>query len=246
MVAPAPERPIDGGMATEALIVHVVVSKFCDSLAAVSPVADAGAAGHLAGPLDVEQLGGQRLLVADTALRPGGQHGAVLEPTVCRRYDVAGARPWSWPNQDGAVVVLRGRRPAVVRRHLTLRPRMCIPRTARACVLPHIWRTSSGVLQVDGYDGFKRLAGDRVDHSVRLAFCWAHMRRALLRVPCLHQITARRRGAGTHPRPLRDRSGDPRPFRRTSKTGATGAKSTDRRGPACLAAGSRRTCLWHL
>jgi hypothetical protein len=35
----------------------------------------------------------------------------------------------------------------------------------------------SGVLQVDGYDGFKRLALDRADASVRLAFCWAHMRR---------------------------------------------------------------------
>ena len=30
--APAPERPIDGGMATEALVAHVLVSKFCDSL----------------------------------------------------------------------------------------------------------------------------------------------------------------------------------------------------------------------
>ena len=30
--APAPERPIDGGMATEALVAHMVVSKFCDSL----------------------------------------------------------------------------------------------------------------------------------------------------------------------------------------------------------------------
>jgi transposase len=30
--APAPERPIDGGMATEALIAHVVVSKFLDHL----------------------------------------------------------------------------------------------------------------------------------------------------------------------------------------------------------------------
>ena len=30
--APAPDRPIDGGMATEALITHVVVSKFCDGL----------------------------------------------------------------------------------------------------------------------------------------------------------------------------------------------------------------------
>jgi transposase len=32
VVAPAPERPIAGGMATEALITHVVVSKYCDSL----------------------------------------------------------------------------------------------------------------------------------------------------------------------------------------------------------------------
>ena len=30
--APAPERPIDGGMAREALVAHVVVGKFCDSL----------------------------------------------------------------------------------------------------------------------------------------------------------------------------------------------------------------------
>jgi transposase len=28
--APAPERPIDGGMATEALVSHVVISKYCD------------------------------------------------------------------------------------------------------------------------------------------------------------------------------------------------------------------------
>jgi transposase len=33
------------------------------------------------------------------------------------------------------------------------------------------------VLQVDGYAGFKRLAGDLTDGSVTLAFCWAHMRR---------------------------------------------------------------------
>ena len=31
-----------------------------------------------------------------------------------------------------------------------------------------------GVLQVDGYAGFKRLAGTRADASVSLAFCWAH------------------------------------------------------------------------
>ena len=30
MQAPAPNRPIDGGMATEALIAHVIVSKYAD------------------------------------------------------------------------------------------------------------------------------------------------------------------------------------------------------------------------
>jgi transposase len=32
VVAPVPDRPVDGGMPTEALVVHVVVSKFADSL----------------------------------------------------------------------------------------------------------------------------------------------------------------------------------------------------------------------
>ena len=31
VVAEAPARPIDGGMATEALIAHVLIRKFCDS-----------------------------------------------------------------------------------------------------------------------------------------------------------------------------------------------------------------------
>ena len=32
MQAPAPERPIDGGMATEALLAHVLVNKYSDHL----------------------------------------------------------------------------------------------------------------------------------------------------------------------------------------------------------------------
>ena len=68
VMAPAPARPIDGGMPTEALIVHVVVSKFCDSPAAVPAVADAGTPGRHAGSLDAEQLGWHRVLVADAAL----------------------------------------------------------------------------------------------------------------------------------------------------------------------------------
>jgi hypothetical protein len=36
---------------------------------------------------------------------------------------------------------------------------------------------SMGVLQVDGYSGFKRLLENRLSGTIRLAFCWAHCRR---------------------------------------------------------------------
>jgi hypothetical protein len=68
-----------------------------------------------------------------------------------------------------------------------------------------------GVLQVDGYDGFKALRRDRDDGEVVLAFCWAHLRRrffdihaatqspiaaeALLRIAALYAIEAGIRGS---------------------------------------------------
>ena len=67
-----------------------------------------------------------------------------------------------------------------------------------------------GVLQVDGYSGFKALADARTDASVTLAFCWSHMRRhfydqfvsdksplaaeVLARVSALYAIEAEIRG----------------------------------------------------
>ena len=67
-----------------------------------------------------------------------------------------------------------------------------------------------GVLQVDGYNGFKALADARADASVTLAFCWSHMRRhfydeyvsnksplaaeVLVRVRALYAIEAEIRG----------------------------------------------------
>ena len=67
-----------------------------------------------------------------------------------------------------------------------------------------------GVLQVDGYSGFKALAESRADASVTLAFCWSHMRRhfydqyvsnksplaaeVLVRVRALYAIEAEIRG----------------------------------------------------
>ena len=87
VMAEAPSRPIDGGLPTEALIVNIVVGKFCDSL----------------------PLYRQRLLVVEAALRSGGQHRAVVRQGVRRRHRVAGARPGPWPDQEGRSLVLRGR-----------------------------------------------------------------------------------------------------------------------------------------
>jgi len=73
-----------------------------------------------------------------------------------------------------------------------------------------------GVLQVDGYDGFKALRRDRDDGEVVLAFCWAHLRRrffdihaatqspiaaeALLRIAALYAIEADIRGSAAEQR----------------------------------------------
>ena len=68
VVAPAPERPIDGGMADRSADRACAGQQVLRFPAAVSAVADAGAPGHHAGPLDAEQLGRPRLLVADAAV----------------------------------------------------------------------------------------------------------------------------------------------------------------------------------
>jgi transposase len=176
VVAPAPERPIDGGMATEAMIAHVLVSKFCDSLPLyrqskmlerqgitldrstlsnwvgracwwLTPLYDLVVSTALSCP---------KLFADDTTL-------PVLDPGRGRTKTgrlwcyAVDDRPWAGPAHPIAAYVYsedrKGTRPAG---HLA---------------------AFRGVLQVDGYAGFKRLAGDRADGSVSLAFCWAHMRR---------------------------------------------------------------------
>ena len=68
--APAPERPITGGMATEALLAHVLVAKYADFLPLVPPGADLRPARDRARPLDLVRLGGAGLLVAGAAVAP--------------------------------------------------------------------------------------------------------------------------------------------------------------------------------
>ena len=174
VVAPAPERPIDGGMATEALIVHVLVSKFGDSLplyrqsqmlARQGIALDRSTLSNWVGracwwltPLyDLlvnTALSAPKLFADDTTL-------PVLDPGRGRTKTgriwcyAVDDRPWAGPTHPVAAYVYaedrKGSRPAG---HLA---------------------AFRGVLQVDGYNGFKRLAVDRVDRSVTLALGWARL-----------------------------------------------------------------------
>ncbi len=176
VVAPAPERPIDGGMPTEALIVHVVVSKFCDSLplyrqsqmlARQGVMLDRSTLSNWVGSacwwltplyelLVATVLSSPRIFADDTSL-------PVLDPGRGRTKTgylwcyAVDDRPWRGPTHPAvAYIYTEDRRNARPAEHLA-----------------HF----EGVLQVDGYGGFKRLAEQRADGSIRLAFCWAHMRR---------------------------------------------------------------------
>ncbi|HTW53531.1 MAG TPA: IS66 family transposase [Stellaceae bacterium] len=174
--APAPDRPIDGGLATEAMVAHVLISKYCDSLplyrqskmlARQGIALDRSTLSNWVGracwwltPLyDLvvsTALSSDKLFADDTTLPvlDPGRGKTKLGRLWCYAVD---DRPWCGPGHPVAAYVYSEDRKAV-------RP------------AGHL-AGFRGVLQVDGYSGFKRLAGDREDDSVRLAFCWAHMRR---------------------------------------------------------------------
>ncbi|HYZ42225.1 MAG TPA: IS66 family transposase [Stellaceae bacterium] len=174
--APAPERPINGGLATEAMVVHVLVSKYCDSLplhrqskmlARQGIDLDRSTLSNWVGracwwlkPLyDLvvsTMLSSEKIFADDTTL-------PVLDPGRGRTKTgrlwcyAVDDRPWSGPTHPAAAYVYsEDRKGAHPSAHLA---------------------AFRGVLQVDGYAGFKRLAGDRSDDPVKLAFCGAHMRR---------------------------------------------------------------------
>jgi transposase len=174
--APAPERPIDGGMATEALLAHVLVNKYSDHLplyrqaqifARQGVTLDrstlcnwVGRACWWLAPLHElvlsTVLASPKVFADDTTL-------PVLDPGRGRTktgrlwcYAVDN-RPWCGPGHPAAAYVYsedrRGEHPQT---HL---------------------RGFRGLLQVDGYTGFGGLVTGKADDAPQLAFCWAHVRR---------------------------------------------------------------------
>ena len=173
---PAPERPIDGGMATEALLAHVLVNKFSDHLplyrqaqifARQGVTLDrstlcnwVGRACWWLAPLHElvlrTVLASPKVFADDTTL-------PVLDPGRGRTktgrlwcYAVDN-RPWRGPGHPAAAYIYsedrKGEHPQT---HL---------------------RGFCGLLQVDGYAGFGGLLAGEADKTPKLAFCWAHARR---------------------------------------------------------------------
>ncbi len=171
--APAPARLIEGGLPTEATIAQVLVSKYADHLPLYrqaqiyarqsvnldrSTLADwvGHAAWHLR-PLHqrlLDKLKQRPKLFADETTLPVLDPGRGRTKTGQLWAYAADDRPWGGSDPPGVAYVYapdrKAERPII---HLD---------------------GFKGILQVDGYAGYRRLA-ERGD--VQLAFCWVHVRR---------------------------------------------------------------------
>ena len=171
--APAPARLIEGGVPTEALVAQVLVSKYADHLPLYrqtqiyarqgvdldrSTLADwVGRAAFLLRPIHERLffwLKRSGKLFADETTAPVLDPGRGRTKTGQLWAYARDDRPWGGSDPPGVAYIYAPDRKAQ-------RP------------LAHL-SGFSGVLQVDGYAGYRALAekGD-----VALAFCWSHVRR---------------------------------------------------------------------
>jgi transposase len=171
--APAPSRLIEGGIPTEATVAQVLVSKYADHLPLYrqaqiyarqgvnldrSTLADwVGRAAFLLRPVHERLLAilkGSTKLFADETTAPVLDPGRGRTKTGQLFAYARDDRPWGGTDPPGVAYVYAPDRKAV-------RP------------IAHL-AGFVGVLQVDGYGGYRVLA-ER--NAVTLAFCWAHVRR---------------------------------------------------------------------
>jgi transposase len=171
--APAPARLIEGGLPTEATVAQVLVSKYADHLPLYrqaqiyarqgitldrSTLADwVGRAAFMLRPVHerlLMTLKGSAKLFADETTAPVLDPGRGRTKTGQLWAYARDDRPWGGSDPPGVAYVYAPDRKA----H---RP------------IAHL-AGFKGILQVDGYAGYRVLA-DRGD--VQLAFCWSHVRR---------------------------------------------------------------------
>lgn len=204
--APAPARLIEGGLPTDATVAHVLVSKYADHLPLYrqaqiltrqgvrldrSTLADwVGRAAFLLRPVPERLLTVLKTspkLFADETTAPVLDPGRGRTKTGQLWAYARDVRPWGGTDPPGVAYVYAPDRKAE-------RP------------IAHL-AGFRGVLQVDGYGGYKVLA-ERGE--VRLAFCWSHVRRrfyelaqagpapiaseALARIAALYKVEGEIRG----------------------------------------------------
>jgi len=208
----APSRPIDRGMASAALLAHVLVSKYADHLPLYrqfeiyarqgvalerSTLADwVGGCFHLLDPLSAALgryvLGAQKLHADDTPV-------PVLEPG---RGKTKSGRLWVYVRDD---------RPAGSKESAAVLFRYAPDRRGERPG-EHL-KDFCGILQADAYAGFNQLYDDG---RIQEAACWAHARRAfydihqannspiaaeaLERIGLLYAVEAEIRGRSPHER----------------------------------------------
>jgi transposase len=210
--APAPERPIAGGLASPALLAQVLTAKYCDHTplyrqsqifarhgAELSRSTLAGWVGGACWWLEALHDRLARKVFASDHLFADDTPVPVLDPGRGRTKT---GRLWVYAREQ------RGYGGAVPAAAVYL----FAPDRKAERPAAHLARFK-GILQVDGYAGFERLAGSG---KVVLAACWAHARRkfydvaeatgspiateALRRIGTLYEIEAEIRG---HPPPQR-------------------------------------------
>ena len=224
--APAPARLIEGGLPTEATVAQVLVSKYADHLPLYrqaqiyarqgieldrSTLADwVGRAAFLLRPIHerlLATLKGSAKLFADETTAPVLDPGRGRTKTGQLWAYARDDRPWGGTDPPGVAYVYAPDRKAE-------RP------------IAHL-AGFKGILQVDGYGGYRALA-ERGD--VQLAFCWSHVRRRFYELAAAGPAPIASEALEAHRRPLRHREGHPRPQRRGAARRTPGEKPADRRG----------------
>lgn len=171
--APAPARLIEGGLPTEATVAQVLVSKYADHLPLYrqaqiyarqgveldrSTLADwVGRAGFMLRPVHERLLAALKAsakLFADETTAPVLDPGRGRTKTGQLWAYARDDRPWGGTDPPGVAYVYAPDRKAT-------QP------------ITHL-SGFTGILQVDGYAGYRALAKR---NDVQLAFCWSHVRR---------------------------------------------------------------------
>lgn len=184
--APAPPRIVEGGLPTEALIAHVLVSKYADHLPLYrqaqiyarqgvnldrSTLADwVGRAAWWLTPLRDHLLADLKRsvkLFADETTAPVLDPGRGRTKTGQLWAYARDDRPWGGSDPPAVAYVYapdrKGERPC---EHLA---------------------GFAGVLQVDGYAGYNALGRS---NQVQLAYCWSHVRRGFFEIAASRPVAA--------------------------------------------------------